>query len=102
MSNREQFRLDARVWTIAAIGMVIGGAVGLLIWGPLQMVPFAMIGFALGLAIAWMLPRSTGSGEERPGSDGGGQPGPDRSGPGADGAQPGSDGGPTKPGDDPR
>ncbi|RAD65906.1 hypothetical protein DN508_35055 [Burkholderia multivorans] len=59
MSDREQFRLDARVWTIAVIGMVIGGVVGLLIWGPLQMIPFAMIGFALGLAIAWMLDRSS-------------------------------------------
>ncbi|EKU48330.1 hypothetical protein ETC03_21700 [Geobacillus sp. MMMUD3] len=83
MSDREQFRLDARVWTIAVIGMVIGGVVGLLIWGPLQMIPFAMIGFALGLAIAWMLPRSTGSGGGHPGSNGG------------------SDGGPTKPGDGP-
>ncbi len=60
MSDREQFRLDARVWTIAVIGMVIGGVVGLLIWGPLQMIPFAMIGFALGLAIAWMRPARPG------------------------------------------
>ena len=101
MSNREQFRMDARVWTIAVIGMVIGGAVGLLIWGPLQLVPFAVIGFGLGLAIAWMLPRSTGSGEGRPESDGG-PPRPDRGGPAADDGLPGSDGRPTKPGDDPR
>lgn len=78
MNRRKPLRLDARVWTVAVIGMVIGGVVGLLIWGPLQMVPFAMIGFALGLAVAWSLPQSTGSGGGAGGSDDG-QPGPEDS-----------------------
>ncbi len=33
MNRREPLRLDRRVWTVAVIGMVIGGVVGLLIWG---------------------------------------------------------------------
>lgn len=78
MKRREPLRLDRRVWTVAVIGMVIGGVVGLLIWGPLQMVPFAMIGFALGLAVAWALPRANGS-RGGAGGSGDGQPGPEDS-----------------------
>ncbi|GAA0034436.1 hypothetical protein JCM18882A_02470 [Brevibacterium metallidurans] len=78
MNRREPLRLDRRVWTVAVIGMVIGGVVGLLIWGPLQMVPFAMIGFALGLAVAWALPRANGS-RGGAGGSGDGQPGPEDS-----------------------
>lgn len=78
MNRRKPLRLDARVWTVAVIGMVIGGVVGLLIWGPLQMVPFAMIGFALGLAVAWALPRANGS-RGGAGGSGDGQPGPEDS-----------------------
>lgn len=55
----ENPRLTKRVWMCSGIGGVVGAVVGFVFFDPLLVIPSAMFGFFLGMAVgfAWPAPK---------------------------------------------
>ncbi|MFC9441250.1 MULTISPECIES: hypothetical protein [unclassified Brevibacterium] len=69
MVNRQLPRPNASSWTTAVIAAILGGIVGFLLFDPLFAVPFAVMGFLVGMGGAYSV-QSAKKPNDRPDSPG--------------------------------